>query len=89
MPRRNRPRREAAAPPPLRPTGGHAPDWARVEGWSVAMSERGGSVCPYCNQPIAAGRPHVVAWPDDGEDLRKHFHTECFRRELKRGGPAL
>ena len=89
MPRRNRPRREAVVPPPLRPSGGRAPDWARVEGWSVAMSERGGSVCPYCNQPIAAGRPHVVAWPDDGEDLRKHFHTECFRRELKRGGPTL
>lgn len=58
-----------------------------VEAWTVRQSSKGGSPCPYCNREIHAGRDHIVAWPDDQPDLRKHWHMECWRRELRRGGP--
>ncbi len=41
--------------------------------------------CPGCNQLIAAGTPHVVAWPNEpflggGLEERRHWHTACWRR---------
>lgn len=78
---------------------GHVPlDLDRLQG--MARTERGpggraysvrrvrGSEkefrCPGCNQLIATGTGHVVAWPQDhifGEDAalaeRRHWHTGC------------
>lgn len=92
MPRRNRPRgKKQEGPAPIRPDvlGGVAPPGSQVEGWSVRVSQKGGSDCPYCNRKIPAGKPHVVAWPDDDAELRRHWHMGCWERELRRGGPSL
>jgi hypothetical protein len=92
MPRRNRPKgKRAGGPAPLRPDvlGGVTPAGAGVEGWTVRMSQKGGSDCPYCNRPIPAGKPHIVAWPEDEIELRRHWHVACWERELRRGGPTL
>jgi hypothetical protein len=43
--------------------------------------------CPYCNQRIALGTGHIVAWDEHrGSDGRRHFHTECWK---KFQGPLL
>ena len=46
--------------------------------------------CPGCNHPIAAGQPHVVAWPEDsllgwdsGVEARRHWHSGCWDRRLR------
>lgn len=41
--------------------------------------------CPGCNQLIAPGTPHLVAWPTDpmfgdGTESRRHWHTACWSR---------
>jgi hypothetical protein len=43
--------------------------------------------CPGCQQVIAPGTPHLVAWQADhlfgddaGLDDRRHWHTPCWRR---------
>jgi hypothetical protein len=41
-------------------------------------------VCPDCNSDVRPGTGHVVAWRDGEEDLRRHWHTPCWRREAKR-----
>ncbi|KWZ74117.1 MAG: ATP/GTP-binding protein [Winkia neuii] len=42
-------------------------------------------VCPGCNNTIAIGSPHVVAWItegafglDQGVDSRRHWHPYCW-----------
>jgi hypothetical protein len=48
--------------------------------------------CPGCDQEIAPGVAHVVAWLDDGiptglagPDNRRHWHTACWRAGGSRG----
>ena len=41
-------------------------------------------VCPGCGHTIAAGEGHVVVWPDDDSDLRRHWHRHCWRMEVRR-----
>ena len=45
--------------------------------------------CPGCDQEIAPGTPHVVAWPADrinaGVDERRHWHRACWDHRLRRG----
>lgn len=45
--------------------------------------------CPHCAQAVRVGEPHVVAWPEhsiagavtgDPAELRRHWHTACWRR---------
>ncbi|MFC0037986.1 ATP/GTP-binding protein [Actinomadura rayongensis] len=48
--------------------------------------------CPGCDQEIAAGVPHVVAWPADGPggaDERRHWHTPCWKARTRRGPRVL
>jgi len=45
--------------------------------------------CPGCDQLVATGTPHVVAWRSDGwrdglED-RRHWHGACFDARSRRG----
>lgn len=87
MPRRHR--RDRTGPGPLRPIGSAPPPGAEVEGWSVRLSSKGGATCPYCNRPVREREQHVVAWPEDQEDSRRHWHRGCWDRELRRGGPTL
>lgn len=41
--------------------------------------------CPTCEQPIAPGTGHVVAWPDGIVDERRHWHHHCWRLAVRRG----
>ena len=53
--------------------------------------------CPGCDQEIRPGTPHVVTWPayprdsdlepwdtDSAADLRRHWHTTCWRARDRR-----
>lgn len=42
--------------------------------------------CPGCDQLIAPGRPHVVAWPAHDADARdrRHWHTACWAARDRR-----
>jgi len=43
--------------------------------------------CPGCDQEIAAGVAHVVAWPVDGTgglDDRRHWHRGCWQARDRR-----
>ena len=64
-------------------------DWVvrRVPGAASAKAYR----CPGCDQEIAPGTPHVVAWPAQtgrGLEDRRHWHTGCWTaRERRRPRP--
>lgn len=36
--------------------------------------------CPGCDHVVRIGTPHVVAWPPEREDERRHWHTPCWRK---------
>ncbi len=40
--------------------------------------------CPGCDQEIRPATPHIVAWPDDGLDERRHWHTACWEKRNQR-----
>jgi hypothetical protein len=42
-------------------------------------------VCPECTRSIDEGVGHVVAWPDDDNDARRHWHAHCWRHAVRRG----
>ena len=103
MPRSNRPRRRgrssSAPAEPQALDAGRAlagmqrqeshpdGDWVvrPVSGASSGRAYR----CPGCQQEVAAGTPHVVAWPaaalvGEGLDQRRHWHTACWRSRRHR-----
>lgn len=48
--------------------------------------------CPGCDQLIAPGTPHVVAWANDhlmgsraAMEERRHWHTSCWQARGTRG----
>ena len=88
MPRRHR---RAPEPEPA-PISEHvrslaAPEWAIVDGSSVrAVGGQKQYTCPGCNHPVRAGIAHLVVVEDDDVERRRHWHTECWRRELRRRG---
>ncbi|MFP4635080.1 MAG: hypothetical protein ACLFRD_04390, partial [Nitriliruptoraceae bacterium] len=41
--------------------------------------------CPDCGNPIPAGVGHVVVWPQDRSDERRHWHHHCWRVAARRG----
>jgi hypothetical protein len=43
-------------------------------------------ICPECGNQVPAGDSHVVVWPDGDPDLRRHWHTHCWRIEVRRSG---
>jgi hypothetical protein len=88
MPRRHRSARDREVPAATveRPVN-VAPAWARAEDVTVrAVSGQTGKTyrCPGCNQEIPPGTPHLVV--ASGEDIegRRHWHTPCWRTELRR-----
>ncbi|MEA2555476.1 MAG: hypothetical protein QOI60_807, partial [Actinomycetota bacterium] len=42
--------------------------------------------CPGCDHVVRAGVWHLVVVPTSDVDSRRHWHTECWKRELKRLG---
>jgi hypothetical protein len=87
MPRRHRAARDRPVPEPIRPFGGVAPPWAQVDGFA-ARQVMGKKVyrCPGCQQGIRVGVSHLVVIPDEDPGDRRHWHTECWRREVRRLG---
>ncbi len=61
-------------------------DWVvrHVSGAGTTKTYR----CPGCDQEVAPGTPHVVAWPADrfglGIDERRHWHSACWQNRLRR-----
>ncbi len=45
-------------------------------------------VCPECGNAVPAGESHVVVWPEGDSDLRRHWHTHCWRFEVRRSAGA-
>lgn len=85
MPRRNR----AAPTPAPRAGGGRTTRREEFGGEEydvrAVVGGTGGYRCPGCDQLIAAGVGHVVAWRagGDGED-RRHWHTACWAGRERR-----
>ena len=40
--------------------------------------------CPGCDQLIPTATPHIVAWPIDDIELRRHWHTACWNKRNAR-----
>jgi hypothetical protein len=41
--------------------------------------------CPGCDHEIRTGEGHEVVVPRAAPDERRHWHTACWRAELRRG----
>ncbi len=50
-----------------------------------AYQARKDYVCPGCQNPIATGEGHVVAWPEEQAEERRHWHHHCWRVATRRG----
>jgi hypothetical protein len=90
MPRKHRAARERSASPgaPERPRAA-VPEWAHVGGFTVRgmAGDRAKSYrCPGCQQEIHPGTAHLVVVTDEDVEGRRHWHTPCWRRELRRLG---
>ena len=87
MPRRNRRNPEFFGTPEAPPARSAAPAWAEAPGFDVRQV--GGEKeyrCPGCDHTVRAGSWHLVVVPTDDTDARRHWHTECWRSELRRTG---
>jgi len=83
MPRKNRraPEPEARHVDPR----GDAPPWAQAPGFCVHhVGADKPYRCPGCEHVIRPGMWHLAVVPDDAPDERRHWHTGCWRMELRR-----
>ena len=90
MPRKNRRNPEFFQPPgsPGEPAmRADTPPWAQVPGYDVRnVGGQKGYRCPGCDHLVRAGAWHLVVVPQDDVDARRHWHTDCWKRELRRLG---
>ncbi len=64
-----------------------APSWAALPGHDVRqVSGEKEYRCPGCDHLVRAGTLHLVVVPNETPDERRHWHLECWRRELRRIG---
>ena len=92
MPRANRRRRDEVPLNLDRAVGGTPRRESYAGGeWFVRRVTGAGSsrayLCPGCQQTVAVGTAHVVAWPADGMgglDDRRHWHTRCWEARGRR-----
>lgn len=65
----------------------HVDDDLELAGYEVrrVSAERASKnyVCPACGNTVAEGEGHVVVWPVGDSDLRRHWHTHCWRIEAR------
>ena len=40
--------------------------------------------CPGCDMEIKPGTPHIVAWPNESVDDRRHWHSACWNKRTHR-----
>lgn len=85
MPRKRRAARDREQPEPLQPPRSAAPLSALRPGFDVRVVS-GDKVywCPGCDLEIRAGVQHFVVVPEDVPGARRHWHTGCWERELRR-----
>ena len=90
MPRRHRRNPEFFDPPESEPAPSRRlapPPWAEVPGFDVRQVQGDKPYrCPGCDHVIRPGLGHLVVVPNSDPDERRHWHTECWRRELRRVG---
>ena len=92
MPRANRRRRDDVPLNLDRAVGGAVRRESYAGGeWFVRRVTGAGAsrayLCPGCQQTIAMGTAHVVAWPADGMgglDDRRHWHSGCWEARERR-----
>jgi hypothetical protein len=87
VPRKNRRDPGFFGAPERPPQRSDAPPWAVLPGFDVRQV--GGEKayrCPGCDHEIRAGVWHLVVVPAGDPDSRRHWHTECWRRETRRLG---
>ncbi|MEX0832614.1 MAG: hypothetical protein WD276_01875 [Actinomycetota bacterium] len=85
MPRKTRAGRDPPVPTKPGPLGGVAPDWAAAEGHEVRIVTADKIYrCPGCDHEVRRGVSHLVVVPLGDPQGRRHWHTECWRRELRR-----
>jgi hypothetical protein len=87
MPRKNRRNPEFFQPQEAPRPRSAAPDWAELPGYDVRHV--GGEKeyrCPGCDHIVRAGIWHLVVIPLDAPEERRHWHIECWRKELRRIG---
>ena len=87
MPRKNRRAPLEYMPSPAPRGNPRAPSWAVVEGYEVReVASDKEYRCPGCDYVVRPGLRHLVVVPDGAADERRHWHTECWRKELRRIG---
>jgi hypothetical protein len=68
-------------------TRSDAPMWAQAPGYEIRnVGGQKAYRCPGCDHEVRAGMWHLVVVPVGDVDSRRHWHTECWRRELRRLG---
>lgn len=62
---------------------------AAPPGWHAHTHGGGGGgpdyTCPGCHRFVPRNSQHVVAWPDDDEERRRHWHTGCWKTAVNQG----
>ncbi len=87
MPRHNRRDRSFDGPGEAPFARADAPDWADLAGFDVRhVGGEKAYICPGCDHEVRAGIWHLVVVPQGDIGSRRHWHTECWRRELRRLG---
>jgi hypothetical protein len=87
MPRKNRRAALESQPSPRPRQRSDPPPWAVTEGFEVRhlVGEKEYR-CPGCDHIVRRGSWHFVVIPDGAPDDRRHWHEECWRKELRRRG---
>jgi hypothetical protein len=87
MPRKNRRAPLEYLPSPAPVTRSAAPPWSLVGGQDVREVQGDKEYrCPGCDHTVRTGSRHLVVIPQGDPDARRHWHTECWRKELRRLG---
>jgi hypothetical protein len=85
MPRRHRSARDRPGPPAPSPAPLTLPAWAKAPGYELRLVQGEKAYrCPGCDHEIRQGQQHLVAVPDDVPADRRHWHENCWRKELRR-----
>jgi hypothetical protein len=75
------------APSPTPRPRSAPPVWAEVPGFEVRHVQGDKPYrCPGCDHMIRPGLWHLVVVPEGDPDERRHWHTACWRTELRRMG---
>lgn len=87
MPRKNRRAPLEYLPSPAPRQRSAPPPWAEVDGFDVRQVAGDKPYrCPGCDYTVRPGLWHLVIVPDGDPDERRHWHVDCWKKELRRQG---